>query len=162
MIGRAHKFKAKIYNDSDEIATDTQLKIALPEGATLQKGKRCEVDAEGQFIICAMGDIPANKKRSKTLYLTLNQAGEIAVQAEALSTLNDSDASNNIATASLTLSNDADLSVKIQKKGSARVGKALGIKIVTKNKGSAPAEQVDTVFPIPENAEFISCLQQCL
>jgi len=156
VIGRAHKFKARIYNESDIVAPATELKITLPDGATLHKGKNCTVSEDAAFVICAIGDIPANKRRTRTVYLMLNEGGDIGVDAEAFSTIEDADESNNNVTANLTVSDAADLSVKIKKKGSARVGKSLSIKIVTRNKGAAPATNIDTVFAIPSNAEFIS------
>ncbi len=161
VIGRAHKFKAKIYNESDVIATATELKIALPDGATLHQGENCTTSDDAQFVVCAMGDIPANKRRTRTVYLMLNNGGDIEVNAEATSTVEDVDVSNNSMATTLAVSDASDLSVTIRKSGSARVGKALSIKIVTRNKGAAPASNIDTVFPIPSNAEFISASSAC-
>ncbi len=161
VIGRAHKFKARIYNESEVVAQATELKIELPNGATLHKGKNCTVSDDSNYVICNIGDISANRRRTKTVYLILNEGGDIAVNAEVSSAIDDIDVSNNRVTSRLTVSDAADLSVKIQKKGKARVSKALSIKIVTRNKGAAPAKNVDTVFPIPSNAEFISASSAC-
>ena len=161
VIGRAHRFKARIYNESDTVAQATELKIALPSGATLHKGKNCTVSADANFIICNIGDIPANRRRTKSVYLILNEGGDIAVNAQVASAIDDVDVTNNSVTTHLTVSDTADLSVTIQKRGTARVSKALSIKIVTRNNGAAPASNVETLFSIPNNAEFVSASSAC-
>ncbi len=60
-----------------------------------------------------------------------------------------------------TNNEDTDLLVTITKQNTARVGKALGLRIITKNKGRVPANNVETVFEIPENAEFIVASDAC-
>ena len=160
-VGRAHKFAAKISNISSIAAQETELKIELPERAVFHKGRNCQVSDDGYYILCNMGKIPANQSRKKIIYLKLYEGSAVTVNAEVASSIEDKNTDNNEAMATLTISEDVDLSVKISKKGRASVGEALRVKLITKNKGPAVAQGIETVFPIPEDAEFVSASSAC-
>ncbi|CAA6827232.1 MAG: Endoglucanase [uncultured Sulfurovum sp.] len=156
VIGRVHKFQAKVYNISEVAALETKLTIELPDGATFHKGTKCSLNNDETSVTCDIGKVPANKRRSRTIFLLLNKGGELGIDAKATTETDDSDEDNNEANTKLNVSEDADLSVTVHKQGKARVATALKVKLVTKNRGPAFANEVTSVFVIPENADFVS------
>ena len=156
VIGRAHKFVAKIYNISEVASLETKLNIQLPAGATLHKGRGCQLNDDEISITCDVGKISGNRRRTRSIYLLLSEGGNVEVNAKVLSATNESRKDNNTGRVNINVSEDSDLSVTVRKVGKARIGQALGIKVRTKNKGPAFAKEVTTVFAIPENADFIS------
>lgn len=148
-------------NEGPDVAQEVVVTDALAGDVVFRSAKSSGVkcDYEKGTIRCPVGKLAVGDSVRINVAVTPNKAGMLVNNAVLSAATTDPDMSNNRAVALGTVPQQAPTKLKIQKKASAkrvRGGQRMTYKLTVRNKGKAPAVNVDVCDTLPGQLAFTS------
>ncbi len=151
-------FTLTISNNGPGTAKEVQVTDKIPEGTTLVSPETAKGSYDQTTGIWSVGELAPEESAMLTLAVTADAPGSKTNSAEATTSSNDSDSSNNAATAEFTVNENAvDLQItKSANPDSANVGEEISYKVTVSNMGRGTAKDVAVTDSAPEGTTLVS------
>jgi len=164
LVGKVVVFTFITVNDGPDTATGVATVLDLPFDFEWVWGSSgCAVNQWGEAA-CSIGTIGSGAQRTRKVGVRVQEGGDFSVEASVDSDQDDPDWSNNDASMDLSVSEDADIRVTIEKSypsGDPRVNRVVNLRTRTYNDGPAEATNAVMTLQLPWDSELYSMPSSC-
>lgn len=157
-VGEQITYTVTVSNNGQGTAKDVSVKDSIPEGTTFVSQDTAKGSYDQSSGVWSVGELASGESASLTLTVTADTPGSKINNAEASTTSEDVDSSNNAASATTEVQ-EASVDVQLTKSASAEsanIGEQITYTVTVTNNGQGTAKDVQVTDKIPEGTTLVS------